>query len=425
MSEWVEATLIDLADVRTSNVDKKFYPQQQNVRLCNYMDVYSNDYITPDLEFMSSTATRAEIEKFRVLEGDVIITKDSETPFDIGIPAAVKHDIPDLVCGYHLALLRPRSNEIDHVLLSKLLQLNETKSYLASVAAGSTRFGLSIGAIERTPVLYPSNPKRQKKIAAILETVDDAIERTEDMIGKYEQVKAGMMQDLFTRGLTPGGKLRPPRGEAPDMYKETPIGWIPEDWEVMPVKDCFSVQLGKMLSRVAKSGAEEFPYLGNKNVQWNRVDLQNLETMSFSAAEREKFQLRNGDLLMCEGGEIGRVAIWQEELQNCYYQKAIHRLRALTDDYNPPFYLRFFKFAKVAGMLTNFASQTSIAHLTREKLLTVPLPVPCSEEQNEIVDRLDGLDAQLGNLALELQKLRQQKHGLMHDLLTGTVPVKV
>jgi hypothetical protein len=102
--------LSEVCEVRVSNVDKKSEPGELPVRLCNYTDVYKNDYITDDLEFMRATASRAEIAKFGLHVGDVIITKDSETPDDIGIPALVDSTSSDLLCGYHLAMIRPAPN---------------------------------------------------------------------------------------------------------------------------------------------------------------------------------------------------------------------------------------------------------------------------------------------------------------------------
>src|SRR5262245_23167911 len=110
---WREVPLALVADVRVSGVDKLNRESEEPVRLCNYIDVYNNDYITGDLKFMEATATTAEIERFGLRVGDVIITKDSETPDDIGISAVVDYAAGDLVCGYHLALLRPKAQEVD------------------------------------------------------------------------------------------------------------------------------------------------------------------------------------------------------------------------------------------------------------------------------------------------------------------------
>src|SRR5690348_18403356 len=112
MREWRIEPLERIAEIRSSNVDKKSSPGEEPVRLCNYMDVYSREYITENIEFMKATATPTEIRRFGIERGDVMITKDSETPDDIGIPAVVLDDIPTLVCGYHIALIKPNRDEV-------------------------------------------------------------------------------------------------------------------------------------------------------------------------------------------------------------------------------------------------------------------------------------------------------------------------
>ena len=156
MSDWLSVSLGDIADIRFSNVDKKDAHGEVPVRLCNYLDVYRNDYITKDLAFMEATATRAEIERFHVEKGDVLLTKDSETPDDIGIPAVVIEQVEDLLCGYHLALIKPNRERVDSVFLAKLLGCKPTASYFSRLANGSTRYGLSSASIAATPVRLPS-----------------------------------------------------------------------------------------------------------------------------------------------------------------------------------------------------------------------------------------------------------------------------
>ncbi|EBT6589948.1 restriction endonuclease subunit S, partial [Salmonella enterica] len=155
MSEWKKATLAEIADIRVSNVDKKSNQGEKPVMLCNYMDVYSNDYITRDISFMEATANIMEIAKFTVSKGDVLITKDSETPFDIGIPAVVVDDMDNLVCGYHLAQIKPDERKVDPIFLAKLLSMPKVVSYFSSLAAGSTRYGLSNKTIANTVVSLP------------------------------------------------------------------------------------------------------------------------------------------------------------------------------------------------------------------------------------------------------------------------------
>jgi len=224
MSEWRTEPLERVAEIRFSNVDKKSNPGEEPVRLCNYMDVYSREYITEDIEFMEATATAAEIRRFGIERGDVMITKDSETPDDIGISAVAVDDIPNLVCGYHVALIKPKRDEVDSIYLAKQLALTETARYFGRLTNGSTRYGLSYQSIARTPMRLAPLPQ-QRRIAEILSTVDEAIEQTEALIAKTQAIKAGLMHDLFARGVLPNGQLRPPARRGPTAL-QTVAAWV-------------------------------------------------------------------------------------------------------------------------------------------------------------------------------------------------------
>jgi len=265
--------------------------------------------------------------------------------------------------------------------------------------------------------------EQQKRIADILTSIDQTIEKTEALIEKYQLIKAGLMHDLFTRGITAEGKLRPSREQAPELYQETATGWVPKEWCTRKIGELFHIQLGKMLSQISKTGKNSAYYLGNKNVQWDYIEFDHLEVMDFSLSEREKFKLIDGDLLVCEGGDVGRTSLWRGELKDCFYQKAVHRLRALDNEIHPAFMLRFMRYAKETGMFINYTSQTSIAHLTQEKLSEVEMFKPSYDEQVRMIERFDGVDNRLKTETQLKNKLLIKKSGLMHDLLTGKVPV--
>ena len=155
---WREVQLKAIAKILISNVDKITSPDEKPVRLCNYTDVYYNDYITNSISFMEATAKPREIEKFKLLPGDVIITKDSETPEDIAIPAVVSEALNGVVCGYHLAIIRPQNRVANGVFLSKLLSAPAVRHYFFSLANGATRFGLTTDAIANQNCSFPSYP---------------------------------------------------------------------------------------------------------------------------------------------------------------------------------------------------------------------------------------------------------------------------
>ena len=321
-----------------------------------------------------------------------------------------------------VSVLRTSDKKTNLVFLYYRLMQPDARHYMLAHSAGSTVLHLETKSLPKYKFNRPS-PIEQLRICDILSTIDKEITLTESLIAKHQQIKAGMMQDLFTRGITEDGKLRPTYHEAPHLYKESRLGWIPKEWEVVLLRDLFDCQLGKMLNKLAKTGKMSAKYLGNKAVQWDYVDINELEEMDFDPQERLKFSLLPGDLLVCEGGDVGRTVLWRGEIEDCYYQKAIHRLRRKEENIYPEFILRFMRFAYSNGLFNDFTSQSSIAHLTMEKLKMVNVLMPSIEEQTRISVRLNSIDSML---QIELQRLIKTKYsklGLMHDLLTGKVPV--
>jgi type I restriction enzyme S subunit len=206
--------------------------------------------------------------------------------------------------------------------------------------------------------------------------------------------------------------------QIPHGYKQTEVGVIPEDWEVTTVGNEFSIQLGKMLDSEKNVGVPK-PYLGNRAVQWRRIDLSDLGVIKMTPSDLQRFRLRQGDLLVCEGGEIGRAAIWNEPIEECYYQKALHRLRPIRG-YNVQLMLNVLQRLASTGFLTNFVTQTSIAHLPKDKFETVPIPLPPTKaEQEAIAEALSDADALIESLEQLIAKKRQIKQGAMQELLTG------
>ncbi|MFL6335898.1 MAG: restriction endonuclease subunit S [Pyrinomonadaceae bacterium] len=200
-------------------------------------------------------------------------------------------------------------------------------------------------------------------------------------------------------------------------YKQTEVGVIPEDWEVSAVGREFQIELGKMLDSARNIGVLK-PYLGNKSVQWDRIEINNLPMVAMSKSDMDRFRLRQGDLLVCEGGEVGRAAIWEAPIEECYYQKALHRLRPLRK-FNTRLMLALLRYWTDHDMLLNYVSQTSIAHLTREKLAEIPMPVPTPEEQSTIAGALGDVDDLIRSLDCLIAKKRDIKQAAMQQLLTG------
>lgn len=153
---WTEKKLSDLAEIIVSPVDKKSIPDEIQVPLCNYTDVYYNDFLRADHQYTVATATRDEIDRYRIKQNDIVITKDSEAADDIGAAACVLGAPRDLVCGYHLAIIRPRLDLADSVFLSAVFSLASIRRHFRISANGVTRFGLPLKAIQDVTVPVPA-----------------------------------------------------------------------------------------------------------------------------------------------------------------------------------------------------------------------------------------------------------------------------
>ncbi len=291
---------------------------------------------------------------------------------------------------------------------------------LTKASHGSTMQHITRKELDKLTALFPIDIAEQKNIVAIIDLLDQAIEQTEAIIAKQQRIKTGLMQDLLTKGIDENGNIR---SEATHEFKDSPLGRIPVEWNLKAVGDIFTMQLGKMLNKKAVEGKSPFPYLGNKNVQWDQVDLSELLEMDFSKQEQIKFKLIIDDILVCEGGEVGRTALWHGEHEYCFFQKAVHRLRPIENKYLPRLFPRFMSHVISKGILLNFTSQTSIAHLTQEKLAILPIFLPKLNEQKRICEVFDQLDEDIFLETSKLNKMAGLKVGLMHDLLTGKVRV--
>lgn len=200
--------------------------------------------------------------------------------------------------------------------------------------------------------------------------------------------------------------------------EETALPFVaPEDWQTALVGEEFFIILGKMLDAEKNVGTPK-PYLGNKSVQWGRIDTEDLSMIKLTPGDLRRYRLVDGDLLVCEGGDIGRSAIWRGQMDECYFQKALHRVRP-RGGYSPVLLRYLLEYYSKTGFLLNFATQTSIAHLPKDKFEVLPLPKPSMEEQEAIADALSDADALIEGLERLIAKKRLIKQGAMQDLLTA------
>lgn len=194
---WQDKYLTDIAEVIVSPVDKKSVDGEVPVELCNYTDVYYNSYITRSIEFMEATATASEINKYTLQTGDVIITKDSETPGDIAVPAVVEEELGGVLCGYHLAIIRPKNEVADGGYLNFLFSMPKTRYYFFTLATGATRFGLSVAGINKAHFTLPPYDEQQA-ISRVLKGTDKEVALLKSLLEKFKSEKKALMQQLLT-----------------------------------------------------------------------------------------------------------------------------------------------------------------------------------------------------------------------------------
>ena len=248
---WPRTALGRVIDLRLSSVDKKTQLNERSVRLCNYTDVYSNSFIHSGLSFMKGTATDREIFNYALKVGDVVITKDSEKYDDIGVPALVREAVPDLVCGYHLAILRANPSQLDGTYLFYALSTTGVQQQFHSYANGVTRFGLRKADIGLTDIpLPPLND--QRTIGRTLGTLDDKIALNRRMNATLEAMARALFRSWFVdfdpvRAKMEGrdtGLTKDIADLFPDRLVESELGEVPEGWDTESLSEHFEAVKG-------------------------------------------------------------------------------------------------------------------------------------------------------------------------------------
>ena len=268
------------------------------------------------------------------------------------------------------------------------------------------------------------NPDKEQKIqiGEILQAVDAAIEKTESLIAKYQQIKAGLMHDLFTRGVTADGKLRPPREQAPELYRETPIGWIPKEWQY------------ELLDKLADRGSghtpnKNFPEYWNGGIKWiSLADSYRLDRLYIEETEYEISQrgIQNssavvhpaGTVVLSRDAGVGKSAITSAPMAVSQHFMC-WRCDARMDNH---FLYYWFQFNKRTFENIAMGSTILTIGLPYFKRLKIAAPKE-NKEQKRIGEYLQSVDRQIFSLEADHEKKLKQKLGLMHDLLTGEVRV--
>ncbi len=426
-SHWDVRRLKEIAEAFPSNVDKKAYENDEPIRLCNYTDVYYNDKITSGMSFMEATATQEQIDRFSLRSGDVIITKDSESADDIAIAAFVPDDLPGIVCGYHLSMVRARAAN-SGAFLKRYFDSPFAKANFAVRANGLTRVGLGQYAVDNVPVPCPPIDE-QLVIAAFLDRetarIDALIEEQERLIALLKEKRQAFISQAVTKGLDPTAPMK-------DSGVEW-LGEVPAHWEVAPLKRFLAILSGYAFPSQGFSTSEnDQRLLRGINVavghtRWDDVVFwPRLEGDGFEA-----FQLQAGDIV------LGMDRPWIGDGL---------RIAQITDDDLPALLLQRVAALRpkqkilqrfVVYLLTGEAfhhhcvpemSGVSVPHISPGQIGEFVVNIPPLNEQYSIVEAMDTMFYRIGELISTTEAtiniLQERRSAVISAAVTGKIDVR-
>jgi type I restriction enzyme S subunit len=323
--------------------------------------------------------------------------------------------------GRGLCAVHPAIHVLEREYCHYVLQI--ARCQLDAVAKGSTYDAVSADDVSSLLMLLPSIIE-QHKIAAFLDRetvkIDTLIGKNERLIELLQEKRIALITEAVTKGLDPNVPM-----------KDSGIEWlgiIPAHWDVVPIYARYDVSLGKMLDAKRVTGEHLGYYLRNVDVQWDRINIGDLPQMDFAPYEDDRYLLSSGDLLVCEGGEAGRSAIWHGELEKCFYQKAIHRARPLEKSQIPRFLFYLIYAMATSGVFEAGGNPNTINHLTAVQLRHLRVPFPPSLEQRTLVAFLDQemakVDALVVRISEAIERLKEYRIVLISAAVTGKIDVR-
>ncbi len=336
-------------------------------------------------------------------------------------PIAYRIDGPAWV-NNHAHIIRAKNGVSQSFIFWSIVN-KDIRKYIA----GGTRTKLTQGELRRIEINFPIQ-REQEGIAKVLDTLDTAIHETEAIIAKLKAVKQGLLHDLLTRGIAANGELRPPQAEAPHLYKESPLGWIPKEWGLKP--------LGQILAEPTKNGLykpSQFHGRGPLMVQMGGLfagDAATFDTatrVQVTPFEFNVFGLSNGDLLFARRSLVfegaGQCVIVRNLSEPATFESSIVRVRVRLEEAHPEFVFQFLRGHRSNAQRRKLIRQVAVSGVSGADIRELLVGLPPLEEQGWIVDRQLSMQTRIDLEMASAAKLRNQKAGLMADLLTGRVRV--
>ncbi|MGD9825690.1 restriction endonuclease subunit S [Desulfobacter sp.] len=395
----------------------------------------ANNIVGNQLKFENTLSIPLKkVKKDQLMQtGDIAVCMSNGSKALVGKSAQYNDEYKTaLSVGAFCSIFKPQANAVADF-IPFLFQSHTYQKQIDISLSGSAINNLKNSDIETITFRIPS-PKYQNKIASILKTIDTAIHKTEVLIQKYQQIKQGLMHDLFTRGVTPNGKLRPTREQIPELYKETSIGWIPREWKVNRIRSlCHPVTKGatpsKFVDHYDSENSVPFVRVENLTFDGSFKTEKSLLFVDKKVHDRElmRSKIFPGDILMnIVGPPLGKVSFVPEDFKEFNTNQAVAIFRTFSKKHRN--FLLYYLLSDFSQRWFYVRSkQTSgQVNLTLEMCSDLEIPFPQNDREVERISTAIYIVYQKLESEVSIyKKLQNQKSGLIHDLMTGKVRVTV
>jgi type I restriction enzyme S subunit len=399
-------------------VESKDQDEEGSNRLIQLADIGEGKFLDKSNRYLNDRQFNA-LRCTALEDGDILIAR---MPDPIGRSCLFKDIGQRCATVVDVAILRNPC--VDREWLSQAINSSYVRRQIESGSSGTTRTRISRGLLSNLLIITP-RPEIQQKIAHILQTIDRAIEHTVALIEKYRQIKAGLMHDLFTRGIGADGKLRPLCEQAPHLYQKTPIGWIPKEWEFCPIDEVLS-KIIDYRGKTPEKTVDGVPLITAKNVRTGYIDPDPREFIAEAdySSWMTRGMPRKDDVLFTTEAPLGNVAQIDSDERVAFAQRVI--ILQTKEKMDSSFLAYRLMTNTTQNAFVRLASGSTALGIKQSEFRKIIIAYPKNRsEQIEVVSKLKASDEFLDSEFETIQKLQKQKSGLMYDLLTGKVPVTV
>ena len=394
-AEWNKTKL---ADILTEH-------KLKNNGKCEVHSVSVHKGIINQIEHLGRSFAASDTSNYNIVRpNDIVYTRSPTGDFPFGI-IKQNHNGYNVIVSPLYGVFTPDNRNIGYIIEAYFESHVRTNNYLSPITQKGAKNTIQISneTFLSKGFYLPDDELEQQKIAECLSSLDELITVHTQKLDKLKEHKKGLMQQLFPAEGEMVPKLRFPEFRDAGKWGKVALGEIAD------------IKLGKMLDSKKHTTGNLLPYLNNLSVRWNHVNTSNLPKMYFDDDERVRFGLRAGDVVVCEGGEPGRSAVWDGRLPDIKFQKAIHRVR-----FNIPFepHLLVFYLESIAGtpLFEMLFTGGGIKHLTQETFSQLNIPLISHSEQQKITHCLLSFSEQITKQTQKIEVLKAHKKGLMQQL---------